>query len=200
MKRILLLICGEGADSAAVEWTLRLAGLSSSAVTALAIVPTMVRDLSGMEPDPAALMATDTTLGMYLQKVVRRLSACGIDGVLRLRQGAPDRQVAREVVEGNHDLVIAAAKPCRWWLRQLEGDPICSMLRWVDRPLLLAAPTGPKEPVAVGISLQRCRRALQDRLQEPSRSDGLRSQRAGPSHSPGWADRSLSEWAIVVDR
>jgi nucleotide-binding universal stress UspA family protein len=144
LKRILLLVCGERADDAALEWTLRLARSSVAAVTALVVVPPvplMYRGLAGMEQNLAALLATDTALGKHMRGVATRLSECGIDGTLRLRQGAPDHQITRELADGDHDLVIVATRPCGWWLRQLKGDPICSVLSWVDRPLLLAEPT-----------------------------------------------------------
>lgn len=144
LKRILLLVCSERADDAALEWTLRLARSSAAAVTALVVVPPvplMYRGLAGMEQNLAALLATDTALGKHMRGVAARLSECGIDGTLRLRQGTPDQQIARELADGDHDLVIVASRPCGWWLRQLKGDLICSVLSWVERPLLLAEPT-----------------------------------------------------------
>jgi hypothetical protein len=76
-----------------------------------------------------------------MRQVTRRLVELKIDSTLRLRQGAPDQQICREMVAGDHDLVIMATNPCRWWLRQLKGDPICSLLSWVNRPVLLVEPT-----------------------------------------------------------
>jgi nucleotide-binding universal stress UspA family protein len=144
LKRILLVICGESADNGAVDWVLRLARPSTAAVTALAVVPpvpAMYHGLSRMEQGLASLLATDTTFGQQMHQVARRLAECKVDGTLRLRQGIPDQQICREVAEGDHDLIVMATKPCRWWLRQLKGDPICSLLSWVDRPVLLAEPT-----------------------------------------------------------
>jgi nucleotide-binding universal stress UspA family protein len=144
LERILLVICGESADDRAVDWALRLARPSAAAITVLSVVPpvpAMYHGLSRMEQSVAALLATDTTLGRQMHQAARRLAECGVNGTLRLRQGAPDQQICREVVEGNHDLIVMATTPCRWWLRELEGDPICSLLGWVDRPVLLAGPT-----------------------------------------------------------
>jgi nucleotide-binding universal stress UspA family protein len=144
LERILLLICGESADNGAVDWVLRLARPSTAAVTALAVVPpvpAMYHGLYRMEQGVAALLATDTALGRQMHQVARRLAEYKVDGTLRLRQGAPDQQICREVVEGDHDLIVMATRPCRWWLRQLKGDPICSLLNRVDRPVLLAGPT-----------------------------------------------------------
>jgi nucleotide-binding universal stress UspA family protein len=144
LQRILLAICGDSVDDAAMDWALRLARPSTAAVTVLAVVPpvpTMYHGLARMEQSMAALLTTDTALGRQMHHVARRLAECNVDGTLRLRQGAPDQEICREVVEGNHDLVVMATRPCRWWLRQLGGDPICSLLSRVDRPVLLAEPT-----------------------------------------------------------
>jgi nucleotide-binding universal stress UspA family protein len=144
IKRILLVLCGDSANSGAIDWALRLARQSTAAVTVLAIVPpvpAMYQGLSRMEQGVAGLLTTDTALGRQMHQAARLLAAGKIDGTLRLRQGAPDQQISREVVAGDHDLVVMATVPCRWWLRQLKGDPICSLLRWADRPVLLAQPT-----------------------------------------------------------
>jgi nucleotide-binding universal stress UspA family protein len=144
LERLLLVLCGDSADNGAVDWALRLARPAGAIVTAVAVVPpvpAMYRGLSRMELGVAELLATDTPLGRQLHQVARRLAESDIDSKLRLRQGSPDRQICREVVEGNHDLIVMATRPCRWWLRQLKGDPICSLLSWVDRPTLLVEPT-----------------------------------------------------------
>ncbi len=144
LERILLVLCGESADNAAVDWALRLACPSTAAVTVLAVVPpvpAMYHGLSRMEQTLCSLLTTDTALGCQMRQVTRRLAECSLDGTLRLRQGAPNRQICREMVKGDYDLVIMATKPCRWWLRQLKGDPICSLLSWVNRPVLFVEPT-----------------------------------------------------------
>jgi nucleotide-binding universal stress UspA family protein len=145
LERLLLVICSGNADDAAVDWTLRLARPGAAAVTALAVVPpvpAMYHGLPHMEQGVAALLAADTILGRQMHHVARRLAQCKVEGTLRLRQGAPSQQICREVAEGGHDLIIMATRTCPWWLRQLKGDPICSLLSRVDRPVLLAEPSG----------------------------------------------------------
>jgi nucleotide-binding universal stress UspA family protein len=140
LARILLVICGECVDNAAVDWALRLAGPSGAVVTVLAVVPPvpgMYHGLARMEQGVAALLTNDTALGRNMHQVAMRLEECKIEGTLRLRQGAPDQQICREVVEGDHGLIVMATRPCRWWLRQLTADPVCSLLSRVDRPVLL---------------------------------------------------------------
>ena len=144
LRSILLAICGDSADDAAVNWAVRLARPSSATVTALAVVPpvpAMYRGLSRMEQSVAALLSTDTTLGRQMHRVARCLAEGKVDGTVRLRQGAPDHQICREAFERDHDIVIMATRPCHWLWRQIRGDPICSLLSRLDRPVLLAEPT-----------------------------------------------------------
>ncbi len=144
LGRLLLVLFGERADCVATEWAMRLACSSTASVTVLAVVPpvpAMYHGLSGMEQTLRSLLATDTDLGCQMRLVAQRLVESKVDGTLRLRQGAPDEQVCQEAVEGDYDLVIMATRPCRWWLRQIRADPVCSLLSRVNRPVLFVEPT-----------------------------------------------------------
>ena len=144
LKRILLVVSGVDADGAAVDWALRLACPSAAAVTVLAVVPPMplmYHGLSRMEQNLRSLLRTDTALGCQMRQVAQSLVASGVESTLRLRQGAPEQQIFREMVERDYDLAIVATHPCRWWLRQLKGDPICSLLKWARWPVLFVERT-----------------------------------------------------------
>jgi nucleotide-binding universal stress UspA family protein len=144
LERILLLVSGVDADNAALDWALRLACPSTAAVTVLAVVPpvpAMYRGLSRMEQTLRSLLRTDTDLGCQMRRVAERLVASGVDSSLRLRQGGLEQQICREMAEREYDLAIMATNPCQWWLRQLKGDPICSLLRWARWPVLFVEPT-----------------------------------------------------------
>ena len=144
LERILLVLCGGRADNAAVDWALRLACPSAAAVTVLAVVPSvqaMYHGLSRMEQSLRSLLSTDTALGRQMRQAARRLVESKVDSTLRLRQGGPEQQICQEMAEGDYDLAIMATKPCRWWLRQMKGDPICSLLKWAKWPVLFVEPT-----------------------------------------------------------
>lgn len=144
LERLLLVLFGEREEGVAADWALRLACRSSASVTVLAVVPpvpAMYHGLSGMEQTLRSLLATDTALGAQLRQVARRLVESKVDGTLRLRQGAPDQQVCQEAVEGDYDLVIMETRPCRWWLRHVRADPVCSLLSRVNRPVLFVERT-----------------------------------------------------------
>lgn len=143
LQRILLVLCGQATDELAVDWVLRLACPSRASVTALAVlppVPAMYRGLSSMEQSLASVLAADTPLGQRMREVARRLVDRKVDGTLCLRQGAPDQQICREIERSDYDLVVVATRSCRWWLRQLKGDPICALQRRVNRPVLFVEP------------------------------------------------------------
>jgi nucleotide-binding universal stress UspA family protein len=144
LGRILLILSGAEEDRSAVDWALRLACPSAADVTLLAIVPpvpAMYHGLSRMEQTSRSLLTTDTALGYQMREAARRLLASGVECSLRLRQGRPDLQIYREMVREDYDLAIMITKPCRWWLRQLKGDPICSLLKWARWPVLFVEPT-----------------------------------------------------------
>jgi hypothetical protein len=144
LKRILLILSDAVADGPAVDWAVLLAGLASSVITVLAVVPpmpVMYRGLSRMEQTLRSLLRTDTALGSKMREVSRRLAASGVESALRLRQGTAEQQICREMAEGDHDLAILATNPCGWWLRQLKGDPICSLLKSARWPVMFVKAT-----------------------------------------------------------
>lgn len=144
LQRILLVLCGQAADNLALDWTLRLACPSGAEVTALVVVPpvpAMYRGLAAMEQSLASMLAAGTPLGCQMRQLAGRLVEHKVSGTLCLRQGVPDQQIGREIARGDHDLVIMATRACRWWLRQLKGDPICALQGRVARPVLLVEPT-----------------------------------------------------------
>jgi nucleotide-binding universal stress UspA family protein len=143
LRSILLIICGQGPDDAAVDWVSRLARQSGSAVTVLTVVPpvpAMYSQRARMDQGLPALLSTDTALGRQMRRVAQHLVERRIEGTLRLRQGAPDWQIRCEIIKGNYDLIALATRPRQWWMRWLEGDLVCLLLRQADRPVLVAKP------------------------------------------------------------
>jgi nucleotide-binding universal stress UspA family protein len=140
LRRLLLVIQGNASDSAATDWTLRLAGPSGASVTALAVVPpvpTMYRGLGRMEKGLAELLTTDTILGRQMRQVAQQLVNGQIEGTLRLRQGSPEWEIRREVVEGRFDLLVIAAAPQDRIRRWALGDLAISLMRTVNRSILV---------------------------------------------------------------
>lgn len=143
LKHMLLVVSGAEADGAAVDWTLRLARPSAARVTVLAVVPPMpgmYQGLSRMEQTLRSLLSTDTALGCQMRQAGKRLVESGVESTLRLRQGQPVQQICREMAGRDCDLAIMATEACRWRLRQLKGDPICSILKSARWPMLIVEP------------------------------------------------------------
>jgi nucleotide-binding universal stress UspA family protein len=143
LQHLLLVVQGRDGDDAALDWALRLGRAASSTVTVLAVVPpapAMYDQRERLGYSLPALLSSDSLLGRQLRRICRRLVDWEVEGALRLRQGVPEHQIRREVIEGDYDLVVVAAGRQARWRRCLEGDLIGSLLRWAGRPLLVARP------------------------------------------------------------
>jgi nucleotide-binding universal stress UspA family protein len=143
LKRLLMVVQGKDVDEVTVDWVVRLARPSGAAVTALAVVPPLPAMYGGcarMQQGLDALLTTDTALGRQMRRVARWLVDWEVEGTLRLRQGAPDQQIRREITTGDYDLIAVAARPRDRWRRWLLGDGVAPLLRWADRPVLIAQP------------------------------------------------------------
>ncbi|MGD2165100.1 MAG: universal stress protein, partial [Anaerolineae bacterium] len=141
LRGILLVIQGEAWDEEATDWTLRLAEPSGASVTALAVVPpvpAMYHGLARMEGGLAELLAGDTPLGGEMRRVARRLVDRGVEGTLRLRQGSPEWEIRRELVDGQSDLLVIGGASRSGVRRLVLGDLAASLTRVVDRPMLVA--------------------------------------------------------------
>lgn len=140
LRRILLVMQGNTSDGEATEWTLRLAGSTGASVTALAVVPpvpAIYHGLARMDKGLAELLATDTILGRQMRQVARRLVNAQIEGTLRLRQGSPEWEIRREVVEGRFDLLVIAAALQGRMQQWALGDLAISLMHTVNRSILV---------------------------------------------------------------
>lgn len=141
LKRILLVSRGQASDQAAVDWVVRMAQPARAAVTVLAVLPPMSPAMHSQALARYGLsywLTTDTPLGWQLRQIAGQLVDWEIEGKLRFRQGSPDSQIQNEIAEGDHDLIVIAADSTSWWERRLLGKLVSPLLRWVDRPVLIA--------------------------------------------------------------
>ena len=143
IKRILLVLRIEETDEAATTWLARLVQPGKTAVTILPLVPSLpalYRLGNPVQTGLDVLLSPNTPSGNYLRYVAQQLKHWQIDGNLHLRQGDPDRQIRDEVADGNYDLVLIGAEPYGRLFRALLGEMVKPLLRWIDRPLLIARP------------------------------------------------------------
>lgn len=144
VDRILLLLCGQERDHAAVDWVLHLAHKAHGRVTVLAVVPpvpAMYGQRSRIGDGLPGLLTANSRLGQQMRQVARNLVAWEIDATLRLREGPPADQIRRELAAGNYDLVAVAGRPCSAVQRWLQGDEASDVLHWTSRPVLVTRPT-----------------------------------------------------------
>lgn len=140
LRRLLLIIQGNSSDGEATGWTLRLASPSGASVTGLAVVPpvpAMYQGLGRIGGGLAELLSTNTTLGQQMRQVARRLVDAQIEGTLRLRQGSPDGEIRRELVESRFDLLVIAANAEGGARRWPLSDLAISLAHAVDQPILI---------------------------------------------------------------
>jgi nucleotide-binding universal stress UspA family protein len=141
LNHILLIVRGQETDDVAVDWAVRLAQPSQANVTVLAVVshmPATYDHVTRMQHGIAQWLATDTTLGRQMRRIAQHLASWETRGTLRFRQGPAESQIQREMAEGDYDLIVIAADPSSWWSRRLLGELVTPLLRWVDRPVLVA--------------------------------------------------------------
>jgi nucleotide-binding universal stress UspA family protein len=144
LRRLLLIVRGQEIDNLALNWTVQLAQPSGANVAVLVVVPpvpVMYEHCKRMQLSLDALLTTDTPLGQQMRRVARCLVDWEIEGRLRLRQGDPEMQIRSEIVEGDYDLITIATQSRDRWERWLVRDQIISLLRWADRPVLVARPS-----------------------------------------------------------
>lgn len=142
LQNILLVSRGQTKDMMAAEWVARLAVPAETRVTVLAVQP----PLSGV--DSQALynnglpgwLNSQTPLGDQLRRIARRLDHTQIDPLLTLTilPGQPHRQIKQAVTNRQPDLIVISADAANWYERRLLGELVDPLLRWADRPVLVA--------------------------------------------------------------
>lgn len=140
LRRILFVTRGQLLDEVALDWLIALAQASSAVVTVLVVQPSSPAYFSetleryGLNN----WLTSDTPLGQQLRQIEQRLAGWSIEGRLRFRSGWPEAQIKEEIHESNPDLVIMAADPAQWWQKSIAGRLVTPLLKWVDRPVLVA--------------------------------------------------------------
>jgi len=143
IQNILLIVRIEETDEAAVDWVGRLARPSNAKVTILPVLssfPSVYAPACSEETALGKILSPNTQPGRQLRCLSKQFAQWQIEGALHLRQGEPEWQIRWEVTEGDYDLIVIGADPFRRWRRWLVGDLVTPMLRWVNRPLLVARP------------------------------------------------------------
>jgi nucleotide-binding universal stress UspA family protein len=141
LAKILMVILDPDSNEASLAWVRALAQPAGATVTALAVVPPvpdLYSNLPGMKHDIAQLLATGTPLGREMRRVAGLLVDWKIEGFLRLRQGPVTREIRLEAWEGDYDVIVLCAESRHRLLDLVLGGWVDPLLRWADRPVLIA--------------------------------------------------------------
>jgi nucleotide-binding universal stress UspA family protein len=141
IRHILMLVRGHKSDEVSLDWVERLAYADSALVSILPIIPALPRLHrigNHVRPPSDVLLSPSTPSGTLLDHCVERLQQRQIPVRLALLNGDPDEEIRMEVNENDPDMVIIAAETEHRLVRLLCGELIHPLLRWLDRPLLIA--------------------------------------------------------------
>jgi nucleotide-binding universal stress UspA family protein len=141
IQKILLILHEERNDLATIDWSIRIAQSCGAHVTILTIVPrapSMYQAIETSNLNLRDILAANSALGQHLRRTANRLDSMYIDSTLKLRQGSPKWEIRDEIMGSNYDLVTIAASHGPRIQRCFLGDILDPLLRWVDRPVLVA--------------------------------------------------------------
>lgn len=113
LRRTLLVLRGHSPDDSVLDWVIPLAQAGNTRVTLLTVAPTAAQGYrrgSQVMRGLAPLLAADSAPGDHIAACVERLTAAGIEGQIKLRQGVPEEQIALEVKQNAYDLITIAAE------------------------------------------------------------------------------------------
>jgi len=141
IRQILLIPLFNEYDDTTANWVIRLARPSGAFVTILSIfpnIPVAYRLGSQMQLGLDSILASNTTSGIWLRNFSKRLDQWNISGEICLRQGEPDWLIQQEIERKDFDVVVISAEVGSRLTQWLFGGFVGSLLRWADRPVLIA--------------------------------------------------------------
>lgn len=144
LERILLILQGEDVDEESADWTARLAHPGGAEVIALLTVPpvpAMYYGIGRLETRLPDVLLSRCVLGQRLRRVAKRLEHRGINGTLKLQQGAAGWEIKREISEGGYDLIVIGARVQGWLERSLKENLVNLLLSVADCPVLVVKQT-----------------------------------------------------------
>jgi nucleotide-binding universal stress UspA family protein len=125
LKRILLCSGGKRYIETAVQLTGRLARCLGASVTLLHVMaqpPALYASLPRMEETVAALLNSQSELGLNLRRDKETLESLGVPVEVRLRRGPVLEQILQETREGNYDLTVTGSAPGSSFRTYILGD------------------------------------------------------------------------------
>lgn len=140
LRKMLLIIRGEATDKFTLEWGILLARRTGCAATLLVVVPPTCH-----RPETAVsgTLKADTIPGRHVRRALNQFAANQIDGVLKICDSAPQRQLQREITTTSYDLIILGREPQGQLLSWRLDSLLAPLTEWTERPLLLTGTSCP---------------------------------------------------------
>ena len=141
IKSILLVVRGSQDDRSAIEFAFCLARKCQARLVTLAVVPDVpafYRNYTNIQLGLPTLFELNTEPGQQLREILRRMACHDIKGDIQACEIPPDQQIKRVVNITNPDLIVISKEPYNRLWRFLFGEIIRPLLRWIDRPVLVA--------------------------------------------------------------
>lgn len=138
---VLLVVRGSQDDRSAIEFAFCLARKCQAKLVTLAVVPDVpafYRNFTNIQLGLPTLFELNTEPGCQLREILSRMASDDIHGDIQACQAAPDLQLKQVVDATNPDLIVISKEPYNRLWRFLFGEIIRPMLRWIDRPVLVA--------------------------------------------------------------
>ena len=142
LARFLVCTGGKHYIDEAVKLTANLAAALDAEVTLLHVMPeppAIFANLTRMESDVDALLASGSDLGRSLSAQREAFQKLGVTVHIRLRHGLVADEVFKEVDEGDYDVIVSGSSRARGPLRHyIMGDLTRSILNRSQCPVLVA--------------------------------------------------------------
>ena len=159
LARFLVCTGGKHYIDEAVKLTANLAAALDAAVTLLHVMPeppAIFANLTRMESDVDALLASGSDLGRSLSAQREAFQKLGVTVHIHLRHGLVVDEVFKEVDEGDYDVIVSGSSRARGPLRHyIMGDLTRSILNRSQCPVLVARSASVKSGAGFVLRLWR---------------------------------------------
>jgi nucleotide-binding universal stress UspA family protein len=141
IQSILLIVRGGKADRSAIEFAFCLAckcGASLITLAAVPDIPAFYRSYAKVQLGLSTLFELNTEPGHQLREILHRMSLHGLNGDIQACESEPNQQIHQIVQFSDPDLIVISHETYSRLWRLLFGEIVQPLLRWIDRPVLIA--------------------------------------------------------------
>jgi nucleotide-binding universal stress UspA family protein len=141
IQSILLIVRGGKADRSAIEFAFCLARKCHASLITLSAVPDIpafYRSYAKVQLGLPMLFELNTEPGHQLREILQRMRLHDINGDIQACESEPNQQIRQVVKLSDPDLIVISQEPYSRLWRLLFGEIVQPLLRWIDRPVLIA--------------------------------------------------------------